>query len=288
MAAKTTPLTSVTQTLKTLISDSITVTSAILTIIAIIITTTTTTIIIITAKRHLKRKLKLKLLFVGPSGAGKSTLLYRLRNPNDTSNSTSGGDPASRTSNHDIRLEVVVNRPSSPAFFSSSSSASPSSSNDKRNAPIPIALEINPLDPSGFEYRDRPAGDGVRGAWRDCLAAGVDGVVFVVDAADYDKRDEAARMFADVLREISDEKIQIPVLVLGNKIDLPGAVAEEELRGLLGLRERGTRGGRGERDERENCEGGGDEGLYAVRLFMCSAYLQVGFREGFAWLASRF
>ena len=253
-----------TKTIKTLISNLITFTSTI--ILTIIITTKT--------RLKKRRKLKLKLLFLGPSGAGKSTLIHRLRNPNDTSNSPSGGDPT-RPSNHDIRLEVVADHPS-PAS---------SSSNNKKTHTPPIILEINPLDPSGIQYRDRPGGDGVRGAWRDCLAAGVDGVVFVVDAADYDKRDEAARMFVDVLRDISDRGTKMPVLVLGNKIDLPGAVAEEELRGLLGLRERGIRG---LRDKRGKGEGEGDEGLYVVELFMCSAYLGAGFKEGFGWLASRF
>ncbi|EAQ82984.1 predicted protein [Chaetomium globosum CBS 148.51] len=123
---------------------------------------------------------------------------------------------------------------------------------------------------------------------RDYLAAGgVDGVVFVVDAADYeDGLKEARGEFEELLRvlgEIEEGRDcaagkRMPVLVLGNKIDKPGAVAEEELRDLLG----GLSSPVGVGNEMSR----GREASRPVKLFMCSVVMGQGYKEGFAWLAN--
>lgn len=210
--------------------------------------------IYLTATGHPQRQ-RLRLLFTGPSNAGKTTLLHYLRHPDPTAPvtlSTSG------TSGTDIYLDTSDGR----------------------------RLAIDAADFGGFCDRDRPGG--IRRLRRDYLAAGgVDGVVFVVDAADYeDGLKEARGEFEELLRvlgEIEEGRDcaagkRMPVLVLGNKIDKPGAVAEEELRDLLG----GFSSPLGVGNEMSR----GREASRPVKLFMCSVVMGQGYKEGFAWLAN--
>lgn len=61
----------------------------------------------------------------------------------------------------------------------------------------------------------------------------MDAIVFLVDSADRDRLAEA-KYELDTL--LSDEGLlDIPFLILGNKIDIPNACSEEDLRHYLGL-----------------------------------------------------
>lgn len=64
----------------------------------------------------------------------------------------------------------------------------------------------------------------------------------------------------------------MPFVVLGNKIDAPGAVSEEELREALGLQQ--TYG---------PTPNGSD--VRPIEVFMCSVARRVGYKEGFNWLS---
>lgn len=69
--------------------------------------------------------------------------------------------------------------------------------------------------------------------WNDLLQSRLDGIVFVVDAADYQRLDQACSMLDWILQHHSTECL--PVLVLGNKVDLPKAVSTWDLKCRLGL-----------------------------------------------------
>lgn len=117
----------------------------------------------------------------------------------------------------------------------------------------------------GVRFRTFDLGGHVqaRRVWRDYFPS-VDAIVFVVDAADARRFDEAR---AELSALLADEALAgVPVLVLGNKVDLDGAVSEDELRYQLGL---GPDLGPPDRPR---------------KLVMCSIARRFGYGDGFHWL----
>lgn len=71
-----------------------------------------------------------------------------------------------------------------------------------------------------------------RRVWKDYFPA-VDAIVFLVDAFDRARFPESKNELDSLL---TDETLSnCPVLILGNKIDLPGAASEDELRNYFAL-----------------------------------------------------
>lgn len=112
-----------------------------------------------------------------------------------------------------------------------------------------------------------------RRVWKDYFPA-VDGIVFLIDSFDRSRFPEARKELAGL---INDEQIaNSPILILGNKIDIPGACGEEEIRREFGLYQIAT--GPGIRPKSE-ING------RPVELFMCSVLKRTGYGNGFRWLA---
>lgn len=129
-------------------------------------------------------------------------------------------------------------------------------------------LKLRAFDLGGHETARR--------LWQDYTTT-VDGVVFVVDAIDRQRFPEAKRELDSLLS--SDELRGVPFLVLGNKIDMPTAASEDELKYALGLQD--TYG----KDVMEKY----DERCIAcpIEVFMCSVVRRMGYKDAFQWL-SRF
>merc|ERR1719291_1125102 len=68
--------------------------------------------------------------------------------------------------------------------------------------------------------------------------------------------------------------MQTPIAVLGNKIDIPVAASEHDLRHQLGLYAHVTCGTSLKK---------GDAAARPVELFMCSVVKRVGYGEAFEW-----
>ena len=75
----------------------------------------------------------------------------------------------------------------------------------------------------------------------------------------------------------TDQLASTPFLILGNKIDIPRAASDGELKSALGLME--TTG-------RDVTHIPKDSGVRPIEVFMCSIIKKVGYAEGFRWLTN--
>ena len=102
----------------------------------------------------------------------------------------------------------------------------------------------------------------------------MDGIVYLVDAVDKERFPESKKELDALLSD--DSLAKVPFLVLGNKIDLPHAASEDELRYSLGL---------------QNYSTGKvivsliDSNMRPIELFMCSVVRRMGYGEGIKWLS---
>mmetsp|Transcript_38304 Transcript_38304/g.50240 ORF Transcript_38304/g.50240 Transcript_38304/m.50240 type:complete len:190 (-) Transcript_38304:44-613(-) len=100
----------------------------------------------------------------------------------------------------------------------------------------------------------------------------VDAVVYLVDALDRERFPEAKKELDMLLT--CEELAHTPFLILGNKIDVPHAASEGELRAAMGLMETSGKDGKV------------DSGIRPIEVFMCSILRRVGYGDGFVWLTS--
>ncbi|XP_058853255.1 GTP-binding protein SAR1b isoform X3 [Acipenser ruthenus] len=132
-----------------------------------------------------------------------------------------------------------------------------------------------------------------RRVWKNYLPA-INGIVFLVDCADLlrlaESKTELDALVTDetlcnhhshtvlsVQALVTDETVgNVPILVLGNKIDRPEAISEERLREVFGLYGQTT--GKGNVPLKEL-------NTRPLEVFMCSVLKRQGYGEGFRWLA---
>ncbi|KAI5941993.1 GTP-binding protein SAR1b [Manis javanica] len=112
-----------------------------------------------------------------------------------------------------------------------------------------------------------------RRVWKNYLPA-INGIVFLVDCADYERLLESKEELDSLM---TDETIaNVPILILGNKIDRPEAISEERLREMFGLYGQTT--GKGNVSLKEL-------NARPLEVFMCSVLKRQGYGEGFRWMA---
>ncbi|KAK9856440.1 hypothetical protein WJX84_007808 [Apatococcus fuscideae] len=112
-----------------------------------------------------------------------------------------------------------------------------------------------------------------RRVWKDYYAK-VDGVVFLVDALDRERFQESKTELDGLL---GDESLSaVPFLILGNKIDVPEAASEDELRNELNIGHFTTGKGKPTSSSTES---------RPIEIFMCSVVRRMGYGEGFRWLS---
>ena len=121
-----------------------------------------------------------------------------------------------------------------------------------------------------FKTFDLGGHETARRLWQDYFTT-IDAVVYMVDTNDRQRFPEAQRELQNLLT--CDELQDVPFLILGNKIDVPTAASEEELRYSLGLMNNGYY------NETKVST------MRPVGVFMCSVLRRMGYADGFRWLS---
>ena len=119
-------------------------------------------------------------------------------------------------------------------------------------------LVLNTYDLGGHET--------ARKIWKDYFPA-VNAILFLVDSVDVNRFPEAYKELNDILE--TPELVNIPIAILGNKIDMAGAVSLEELKAALHYDELMAKENR------------------PMEVFMTSVTKKIGFSAALEWISSK-
>eukprot|EP01114_Cavostelium_apophysatum_P005609 TRINITY_DN167_c0_g1_i1.p1 TRINITY_DN167_c0_g1~~TRINITY_DN167_c0_g1_i1.p1 ORF type:complete len:192 (+),score=27.12 TRINITY_DN167_c0_g1_i1:22-576(+) len=135
----------------------------------------------------------------------------------------------------------------------------------KQNAPTQfVTKEEFVVEQIKFACFDVGGQTEVRHIWKQYFPI-VSAIVFLVDTADRERIPEARKVLEGIL---SNPDINVPIAVLGNKIDLPRAMSESQLRYELNLTPDLLRS-------------------RPIELFMCSVVHKQGYGEGLRWISKQ-
>ncbi|KAA6382177.1 MAG: putative GTP-binding protein SAR1 [Streblomastix strix] len=110
----------------------------------------------------------------------------------------------------------------------------------------------------------------VRYLWKE-YALNATAVIFIVDVFNRARIQEAREELESVLAE--ERMRQVPILILGNKIDIPNSMGENELKQELGIRSLCT-----------GKQTGNVRNARPLEVFMCSMAKGRGYGDGMRWL----
>merc|ERR1711991_201251 len=110
-----------------------------------------------------------------------------------------------------------------------------------------------------------------RRLWKDYFGS-VDGVVYLVDSSDATRIAESKKELDGLLSD--PDLATSPFIILGNMIDLEGAMSEPQLRDALGLHQTT---GKGTVSVPDN--------MRPIEVFMCSIVNREGYGPGFNWMS---
>ena len=119
-------------------------------------------------------------------------------------------------------------------------------------------LVLNTFDLGGHET--------ARLIWKDYFPA-VKAILFLIDAVDTKRFPEAKKELEDILKR--PEIVNIPIAILGNKIDMAGAVSLEELKEALSY------------DEIVANE------TRPMEIFMVSVTKKIGYSKALEWISTK-
>ncbi|XP_027452747.1 small COPII coat GTPase SAR1A isoform X1 [Callorhinus ursinus] len=190
-----------------------------------------------------------KLVFLGLDNAGKTTLLHMLKDD--------------RLGQHVPTLHPILG--AGPCWMEEFMSFF-YFDNFSASEELTIAgMTFTTFDLGGHEQARR--------VWKNYLPA-INGIVFLVDCADHPRLMESK---VELNALMTDETISnVPILILGNKIDRTDAISEEKLREIFGLYGQTT--GKGNVTLKEL-------NARPMEVFMCSVLKRQGYGEGFRWLS---
>mmetsp|Transcript_35774 Transcript_35774/g.93595 ORF Transcript_35774/g.93595 Transcript_35774/m.93595 type:complete len:195 (+) Transcript_35774:162-746(+) len=103
----------------------------------------------------------------------------------------------------------------------------------------------------------------------------VDGIVYIVDTASPARFEESKDALDELLKD--EAIVDVPILVLGNKIDKRGATSEETLKAALGLVGQTTGKAAVPRSQLPG---------RPLEVFTCSVKRRQGYGDGFRWLSN--